>query len=214
MIATVFRSGLQPEAVEEYNVWAMRMSELAKSMPGYVELRDHQLTLRPREGHDLRVESSDWPFGRAAGGSIRRICGRTANAYICRQEYAFHTRKSPAFAGLSFADHPTAVGARAAALAATVLIAPTARWRGAVAFRLRLVNCDVTALHVGSVKAFDRRIGLRVIGHVNKGEAFGFTGELIGDQVDLRNFAKAREGLAQIAVCDAIGKVAYVNIHL
>ena len=36
MIVTVFRSRLRPDAVEEYQVWADRMSELARSMPGYV----------------------------------------------------------------------------------------------------------------------------------------------------------------------------------
>lgn len=36
MIVTVFRSRLKPDAVEEYNRWASRMSELACAMPGYV----------------------------------------------------------------------------------------------------------------------------------------------------------------------------------
>ncbi len=36
MIVTVFRSRLNPEAQEEYTQWAARMSELARTMPGYV----------------------------------------------------------------------------------------------------------------------------------------------------------------------------------
>jgi len=36
MILTVFRSRLKPEALEEYGGWATRMSELAKTMPGYI----------------------------------------------------------------------------------------------------------------------------------------------------------------------------------
>ena len=36
MLITVFRSRLRPEAQEEYARWAVRMSELARSMPGYV----------------------------------------------------------------------------------------------------------------------------------------------------------------------------------
>ena len=36
MIVTVFRSRLRPEAADEYGVWAARMSELAKTMPGYI----------------------------------------------------------------------------------------------------------------------------------------------------------------------------------
>lgn len=36
MIVTVFRSRLKPEAQPEYIDWARRMSEIAKSMPGYV----------------------------------------------------------------------------------------------------------------------------------------------------------------------------------
>jgi heme-degrading monooxygenase HmoA len=36
MIVTVFRSRLRPEAQEEYMQWATRMSELAKTMPGYI----------------------------------------------------------------------------------------------------------------------------------------------------------------------------------
>lgn len=36
MIVTVFRSRLRPEAVEEYGTWATRMSELARTMPGYI----------------------------------------------------------------------------------------------------------------------------------------------------------------------------------
>lgn len=36
MIVTVFRSRLKPEAQPDYTDWAKRMSEIAKSMPGYV----------------------------------------------------------------------------------------------------------------------------------------------------------------------------------
>jgi heme-degrading monooxygenase HmoA len=36
MLITVFRSRLKPEAQEEYLQWASRMSDLAKSMPGYL----------------------------------------------------------------------------------------------------------------------------------------------------------------------------------
>ena len=36
MIVTVFRSRLRPESVDEYGDWAGRMSELAKTMPGYI----------------------------------------------------------------------------------------------------------------------------------------------------------------------------------
>ena len=36
MIVTVFRSRLRPESVQEYYTWAARMSELAKTMPGYI----------------------------------------------------------------------------------------------------------------------------------------------------------------------------------
>lgn len=36
MILTVFRSRLRPEIVDEYHGWAGRMSQLAKTMPGYV----------------------------------------------------------------------------------------------------------------------------------------------------------------------------------
>lgn len=36
MIVTVFRSRVKPEAREEYGQWARRMSELARSMPGYL----------------------------------------------------------------------------------------------------------------------------------------------------------------------------------
>ena len=36
MIITVFRSRLRPENAEEYQKMAAKMSELARSMPGYV----------------------------------------------------------------------------------------------------------------------------------------------------------------------------------
>lgn len=36
MIVTVFRSRLNPEVQEEYQQWAARMSELARTIPGYV----------------------------------------------------------------------------------------------------------------------------------------------------------------------------------
>lgn len=36
MIVTVFRTRIKPEAQEEYGQWAKRMSELARSMPGYL----------------------------------------------------------------------------------------------------------------------------------------------------------------------------------
>jgi heme-degrading monooxygenase HmoA len=36
MIITLFRSRLKPESIDEYSQWAERMSELAKTMPGYI----------------------------------------------------------------------------------------------------------------------------------------------------------------------------------
>lgn len=36
MIVTIFRNRLKPEAGAEYTQWATRMSELARTMPGYV----------------------------------------------------------------------------------------------------------------------------------------------------------------------------------
>ena len=36
MIVTVFRSRLNPDVGEEYTEMAVRMSELAKTMPGYI----------------------------------------------------------------------------------------------------------------------------------------------------------------------------------
>lgn len=36
MIVTVFRSRVKPEAQDEYKQWAMRMSEIARGMPGYI----------------------------------------------------------------------------------------------------------------------------------------------------------------------------------
>ena len=36
MIVTVFRSRLKPGASEEYGRWSERISEIARSMPGYV----------------------------------------------------------------------------------------------------------------------------------------------------------------------------------
>ena len=36
MIITVFRSRVRPESREEYARWTVRMSELARKMPGYV----------------------------------------------------------------------------------------------------------------------------------------------------------------------------------
>ena len=35
MIVTVFRSRLHPGVQDEYTQWAGRMSELARTMPGY-----------------------------------------------------------------------------------------------------------------------------------------------------------------------------------
>lgn len=36
MVLTVFRSRLKAENVEEYFKWATRMSEMARTMPGYI----------------------------------------------------------------------------------------------------------------------------------------------------------------------------------
>ena len=36
MVVTVFRSRLKPDALDEYGQWATRISELARTMPGYV----------------------------------------------------------------------------------------------------------------------------------------------------------------------------------
>lgn len=39
MMVTIFRSRLRPEAGEEYERWARRMSQLASAMPGFVSLK-------------------------------------------------------------------------------------------------------------------------------------------------------------------------------
>ena len=36
MVVTIFRNRLKPDNVAEYYEWAARISELAKTMPGYV----------------------------------------------------------------------------------------------------------------------------------------------------------------------------------
>ncbi len=36
MVITVFRSRVKPEARDEYARWAARMSEIARTMPGYI----------------------------------------------------------------------------------------------------------------------------------------------------------------------------------
>jgi len=36
MMVIVFRSRLRPDNVEEYYQWAARMSEMARTMPGYI----------------------------------------------------------------------------------------------------------------------------------------------------------------------------------
>jgi antibiotic biosynthesis monooxygenase (ABM) superfamily enzyme len=36
MIVTVFRSRLHPDVQDEYMQWAGRMSDLARTMPGYI----------------------------------------------------------------------------------------------------------------------------------------------------------------------------------
>ncbi len=36
MIVTVFRSRVRPESREEYGQWAARLSETARTMPGYI----------------------------------------------------------------------------------------------------------------------------------------------------------------------------------
>jgi len=36
MIVTVFRSRVKPEALQDYMLWAGRMSEFARRMPGYI----------------------------------------------------------------------------------------------------------------------------------------------------------------------------------
>lgn len=36
MVLTVFRSRVKPEAEAQYKAWAARLSETARSMPGYV----------------------------------------------------------------------------------------------------------------------------------------------------------------------------------
>ena len=36
MVLTVFRSRLNPDVQDEYGAWAVRMSELARAMPGYI----------------------------------------------------------------------------------------------------------------------------------------------------------------------------------
>ena len=36
MLVTVFRSRLNPGVQDDYSVWAARMSELARTIPGYI----------------------------------------------------------------------------------------------------------------------------------------------------------------------------------
>lgn len=73
---TVFRSRLQPEAVETYTDHAVRMSELARTMPGYVEHkvftaddgeRVTLVTFADRAGHDAWGAHPDHRAAQRAG---------------------------------------------------------------------------------------------------------------------------------------------------
>lgn len=62
MIVTVFRSRLKPDAREEYDPMAARMSELARGMPGYVS---HKVFTADDGERVTIVEFEDWDTHRA-----------------------------------------------------------------------------------------------------------------------------------------------------
>jgi len=97
------------------------------------------------------------------------------------------------------------------ALRLWALVTPPAR--GALGLGFGLVDRDVAAFHIGTVEALDRRIGLRVVVHLDEAEAFRLSGKLVCNQVDLGNVTKTFKGLAQVRVGNGVWQVAYVNVH-
>jgi len=85
--------------------------------------------------------------------------------------------------------------------------------RGPDSLRLGLVDGHVTATEVRAVKALDGGIGLRVVVHLHKSEATRLTGESVADQIDFRYIAKGGKGLAQLGLCNAEWKVAYIQFQ-
>ena len=67
MIITVFRSRLRPGSVDEYAEWGAHMSELAKSMPGYISHKAYtaedgeRVTLVEFESEELQRAWSTHP---------------------------------------------------------------------------------------------------------------------------------------------------------
>jgi len=62
MPLTVFRSILKPDAQEDYAEWAARMSDLARSMPGYVA---HKSFTAP-DGERVTLAEFDSPESQSA----------------------------------------------------------------------------------------------------------------------------------------------------
>ena len=113
--------------------------------------------------------------------------------------------------GFSFANHETRFRIRPMLPSVTALEPRPAR--GAFGSGFRLVDLDVATFHVGAIEALDRRIGLRIVVHLNEAEAFRFTAGLVSNQVDLGDFTETGKGLAQIRIGNAIRKIAYVDVH-
>ncbi len=72
MIVTVFRSRLSPGSVDDYSEWASRMSEVARSMPGYLSHKSftaddgERLTLVEFDSEQSQQDWKDHPEHRAA----------------------------------------------------------------------------------------------------------------------------------------------------
>jgi len=78
---------------------------------------------------------------------------------------------------------------------------------------LRLIDFDVTTLQRLTIEAFDRCIGFGIAIHFDKRKTFGLTRMHVFDDIDIANFAEARESRAEIVFGHAIGQVTDVNVH-
>jgi heme-degrading monooxygenase HmoA len=70
MVITLFRSRLKPESMDEYSQWAERMSELAKTMPGYIS---HKGFVAEDGERITVVEFEDEPSQRNWGTNLQHV---------------------------------------------------------------------------------------------------------------------------------------------
>jgi heme-degrading monooxygenase HmoA len=95
MVITIFRSRLRPEHVEEYERWAVRIHDIAITMPGFISIKvfaaedDERLSLVEFESEETMLAWRNHPEHRQAQKLGQELFYSEYHIQVCKPVRAY-----------------------------------------------------------------------------------------------------------------------------